>query len=213
MTNGRWIGILFLVAIGCGARMADPQYAEPASGDLAVSYEDSLKALFISNIPYLSEGFDYPVGKPDARHYYNAQAFGTNNHLGDDWNGRDGGNTDLGDPVYSISNGVVTQSVNFFGGWGKVVRIAHAWKENDEMKMVESLYAHMDTMLVKKGQWLRKGDVIGKIGTAEGHYLAHLHLEIRDCAGMELGGGYSKNTIGFLDPTAFIKGHRSIATN
>ena len=53
----------------------------------------------------ISDGFDFPVGKPNAKKYYNAQKFGKNYHLGDDWNGVGGGNTDYGNPVYSISNG------------------------------------------------------------------------------------------------------------
>ncbi len=34
----------------------------------------------------IANAFDYPVGKPDAVGYYNAQPFGKNHHLGDDWN-------------------------------------------------------------------------------------------------------------------------------
>lgn len=157
-----------------------------------------------------ADGFDFPVGKPDAKGYYNAQKFGKNNHLGDDWNGNGGGNTDYGDPVYSISNGVVTEAVQFYGGWGKVVRIAHEWNESGKLKKVESLYAHMDTMMVKVGDTVIRGQKIGKIGNAEGIYYAHLHLEIRDGVGYDLGGGYSVNTKGYLDPTAFIKSHRVI---
>lgn len=157
-----------------------------------------------------SDGFDFPVGKPDAKGYYNAQKFGKNNHLGDDWNGNGGGNTDYGDPIYSISNGTVTEAVQFYGGWGKVVRIAHEWNESGKLKKVESLYAHMDTMLVKVGDQVGKGQLIGTIGNAEGIYYAHLHLEIRDGVGYELGGGYSANTKGYLDPTAFIKAHRTL---
>jgi hypothetical protein len=33
---------------------------------------------------------------------------------------------------------------------------------------------------------------------------AHLHFELRDEILMPLGGGYSTNTEGFLDPTKFI---------
>ena len=66
----------------------------------------------ISATCMLSDGFDFPVGKPDGKNYYNAQPLGKNDHLGDDWNGTGGGNTDLGDPVYSIANGWVRCSYN-----------------------------------------------------------------------------------------------------
>jgi len=177
-----------------------------------MSFVDSVpsKFVFAKGPVKLSDGFDFPVGKPDAKGYYNAQKFGKNNHLGDDWNGNGGGNSDYGDPIYSISNGTVTEAVQFYGGWGKVVRIAHEWNESGKSKKVESLYAHMDTMLVKVGDNVSKGQLIGKIGNAEGIYYAHLHLEIRDGIGYALGGGYSTNTKGYLDPTAFIKSHRKI---
>ena len=54
---------------------------------------------------------------------------------------------------------------------------------------------------------MNKGLKIGTIGTADGAYLAHLHLEIRDKINMDIGGGYSEDTTGYLDPTLFIKTH------
>jgi murein DD-endopeptidase MepM/ murein hydrolase activator NlpD len=192
----------------------EPSNAQrPASTTMksTLSYHDSIAILFKENPKYIAQGFDYPVGKPNGKGYYNAQPFGKNNHLGDDWNGVGGGNTDKGDPIFSIANGYVTQSINFYGGWGKVVRVAHAIPQGDSLELVESLYAHMEQMHVKKGQWILKGDTIGTIGTAEGIYLAHLHLEVRDSPGYELGGGYSEQTKGYFDPTKFIKSHRKIA--
>ena len=56
---------------------------------------------------FLANSFDFPVGKPDGYGYYNAQKFGENNHLGDDWNGVGGGNTDYGDSIFSVANGQV----------------------------------------------------------------------------------------------------------
>jgi murein DD-endopeptidase MepM/ murein hydrolase activator NlpD len=73
---------------------------------------------------------------------------------------------------------------------------------------VESLYAHLDTFIVADGAEIARGQAIGTIGNANGIYAAHLHLEVRDSLGMEVGGGYSTDQTGFLDPTAFIRTHR-----
>ena len=103
---------------------------------------------------YISDGFDYPVGKkPNAKGYTDKQLFGKNYHLGSDWNGNGGGNTDLKDPVFSISNGYVKSAKNLKGGWGNVIRIIH---ELPSGKQVESLYAHCDKILVKPNTFVKK---------------------------------------------------------
>ncbi len=164
-----------------------------------------LDSLFTKNATYKATGFDFPVGKPNAKNYYNAQSFTENNHLGDDWNGISGGNTDLGDPIFAIGNGYVQFAEDIGGGWGKVIRIIHQYKGN----YYESLYAHCDTISVKKGNFVSKGNQIGTIGNANGMYYAHLHLEIRDQIFMDIGSGYSQSTNGYIDPTLFIKSNRN----
>lgn len=151
-----------------------------------------------------TNGFDFPVGKPDANKYYNAQAFGKNDHLGDDWNGIGGGNTDLGDPIYSIANGYVSFAENIGGGWGNII-IKHFLKNGESY---ESLYAHCDSVLVKKGDYILKGTKIGTIGTANGQYLAHLHFEIRNILDLPVGNGYAKDKTGYIDPNVFILSNR-----
>ena len=153
----------------------------------------------------ISDGFDFPVGPPDGKGYYNAQVFGANQHLGDDWNGIGGGNTDLGDPIHTIAHGYVKEAKNHSGGWGKVIRIIHRL---DSTTCIESLYAHCLEMKVQEGQFVHRGQEIATIGNADGAYYAHLHLEIRDSIHMPLGGGYSSQSEGYLDPTAFIRTHR-----
>ena len=152
-----------------------------------------------------TSGFDFPVGKPDAVGYYNAQEFTENHHLGEDWNGIQGGNTDLGDPIYSIANGYVSFAENIGGGWGNVIRITHYINPN---RKIESLYAHCDEIFVEEGEFVHKGIQIGTIGNNNDMYLAHLHFEIRDNLDLPVGGGYSTNTSGYINPTEFIMNNR-----
>jgi murein DD-endopeptidase MepM/ murein hydrolase activator NlpD len=86
-----------------------------------------------------------------------------------------------------------------------VIRIVH---HNPDQSKIESVYAHCQSISVVKGQYITKGTVIGAIGTADGAYLAHLHLEIRDALNMPIGPGYSSDTEGYLDPTNYINNNR-----
>jgi murein DD-endopeptidase MepM/ murein hydrolase activator NlpD len=171
---------------------------------------DSLLLLFSKHPLNFSDGFDFPVGKPNAKGYYNAQPFKKNNHLGDDWNGNGGGNSDLGDTIYAVSNGLITESIQYFGGWGKVIRQVSVWNTSGEMEAVETVYAHLDKMLVRKNEWVKRGQAIATMGNAEGKYYAHLHLEMKSEILGEIGGGYSTDTTGYMNPTRFIKSHRKI---
>lgn len=150
-----------------------------------------------------ADGFDYPVGAPDAIGYYNAQDFLVNTHLGEDWNGRGGGNTDFGDPVYAIANGQVREAKDVALGWGNVVRVAH----RTEGGCIESLYAHLSDIAVDPGETVVRGQLIGHIGDAGGRYIAHLHLELRDVVSSPLGAGYGEPK-DQVDPHGFIDAHR-----
>lgn len=195
------LAALLLLGIACSS--PDSQQSE-ASTPVFESVYGWVQEGF-AFIPLADDGFDFPVGPPDAKGYYNAQPFGESYHLGDDWNGLGGGNTDLGDPVYAIANGRVVFAEYAGPGWGNVIRV---WHRLDSVQIVESLYAHLDTIEVAKGDSLAKGNRIGTIGTADGTYLAHLHLEIRTQTGLPIGGGYSTEITGFTDPTAFIRERR-----
>jgi len=156
---------------------------------------------------YISDGFDFPVGKPYAKGYYDAQPYGKNNHLGSDWNGKGGGNSDLGDNIYSVSNGYVKSAKNIGGDWGNVIRIIHKLPNG---KTYESIYAHCNEIAVKPKSWVKRGQRIGTIGSNKGMYYAHLHFEIRNEINMRIGRGYSYITWGYLNPTKFIKSHRKL---
>lgn len=75
-----------------------------------------------------------------------------------------------GSKIQTIASGFVTFAGRK-GGYGNVIDIHHS----DSLK---SRYAHLDTIKVKKGEVVRKGDTIatmGKTGRATG---SHLHLEV-----------------------------------
>lgn len=176
----------------------------------AISSFDSIpkySEFFESHPDYFANDFQFPVGPPDAKGYYNAQFFGVNLHLGEDWNGVGGGNTDMGDPVYSVANGYVSKVYDYKGGWGKVIHIIH-YMPNEEVKWIESVYAHLNDFKVKKGDAVKIGQEIASIGNADGQYLAHLHFEMRDQLDLGIGGGYGDKTEGYIDPTKFIKNYR-----
>ena len=126
----------------------------------------------------LADGFDFPVGKPEAQGYYKARGFRPNGHLGEDWDGVGGGDTDLNDPVSSIGGGVVVFARDVHLGWGNAVIVRYSFREDGVVKTIDALYGHLNTILVTRGQNVARGQQIGTIGTAHGRYDAHLHFEI-----------------------------------
>lgn len=164
----------------------------------------------------IADGFDFPVGKPDAGGYYKARGLRLRSptHFGEDWNGRGGGNTDLRDPIYTCANGVVTFAHNVRQGWGNVVLIRHAYRDpsDGKVKYVDSLYGHLDKIQVKVGQQVKRGDQIGTMGTNFGMYPSHLHFEIR----YNLSTGMHRNSVpsnyaNWADPTKFINKFRRLS--
>lgn len=202
--------LIFILFCGCNTNQKSGN-KENRSFKYATQNKNSADALIaqrsIDSLRF-TYSFDFPVGKPDAKGYYNAQPFGENDHLGDDWNGVGGGNSDLGDPIYAVGKGYVKFSEDISGGWGKVIRIVHYLPNGT---VYESVYAHCDSIMVSSDTWIEKGVQIGTIGTANGQYYAHLHLEIRNDVTMGIGGGYSTNISGYENPTVFIESHRDLS--
>jgi murein DD-endopeptidase MepM/ murein hydrolase activator NlpD len=156
------------------------------------------------------DGFDFPVGPPNASRYFKARGFlpAGLEHLGEDWNGEHGGNTDFGDYVYAAADGIVFYADHYNNGWGTVIRLLHNYGTEAQPRYVETLYAHVASTWVEVGYRMKRGEVIGTIGSAEGKYHAHLHLEMRCKPGKDIRCGYDGDTVGFVDPTAFIEAHR-----
>jgi murein DD-endopeptidase MepM/ murein hydrolase activator NlpD len=159
----------------------------------------------------IADGFDFPVGKPNADGYYKARGFRPNGHLGEDWNGIGGGNSDLGSPIYSMGNGLVVFARDVRLGWGNVVILRHIYYEGSALKTVDSLYGHLDRIMVKEGQQIIRGQQIGTMGTNRGMYPAHLHFEIHKNLVMGITRtGFAHDFSNYYSPTEFITPRRKL---
>jgi hypothetical protein len=163
--------------------------------------------LELESIPTAAH-FDFPLGNENGAMAYNAQHFTENKHLGDDLNGIGGENSDLGDPIYAIADGRVLLTRDGGAGWGNIVILLHAYLENGQRKYVQSYYGHVQDMLVRPGEMVKRGQQIATVGTANGRYFAHLHFEMREFLTLFIGAGYREDTRGWINPTKFIETHR-----
>ena len=163
----------------------------------------------------LADGFDFPVGKPEGTGYYKARGYFPNGHLGEDWNGRAGGDSDLGDPIYAIGGGVVVLSENVGVGWGNVVIIRHAFRDvTGKIDMIDSLYGHLLVRHLKLHQLVERGQQVGTMGSNSGMYPAHLHLEIRK--NLKIGmnrSSFARDYSNYYSPTQFINAHRQLSSS
>ncbi|HZT87309.1 MAG TPA: M23 family metallopeptidase [Stellaceae bacterium] len=77
-----------------------------------------------------------------------------------------------GAPVQAIDSGVVAYAGNELRGYGNLVLI----KQNNGWI---SAYAHCQELLVKKGEKVRRGEVIARVGATGGVSEPQLHFELR----------------------------------
>jgi LysM repeat protein len=92
---------------------------------------------------------------------------GSGFHTGIDISGK------IGTPIRAAADGTVIYSGQRFRGYGKMVMIEHA-------DGIITIYAHNQENLVRKGNRVKRGEVIallGKTGNATG---PHLHFEVRE---------------------------------
>ena len=76
-----------------------------------------------------------------------------------------------GTPIYASGDGKITRADNNSSGYGKHIRIDHGYG-------YMSLYAHMSNYNVKRGQKVKRGDLIGFVGSTGRSEAPHLHYEV-----------------------------------
>ena len=91
-----------------------------------------------------------------------------------------------GTPVYATADGTVERA-DWFSSYGLYVAIEHG-------SDLETRYAHMSRLAVAAGQHVRKGEIIGYVGTTGRSTGPHLHYEVRV-------GGTAVNPIPYMAET------------
>ena len=77
-----------------------------------------------------------------------------------------------GTPVYATGDGVVLRADANATGYGKHVRIDHGFG-------YVTLYGHMTKFVVKRKQKIKRGDLLGYVGSTGRSKAPHLHYEVR----------------------------------
>ena len=75
-----------------------------------------------------------------------------------------------GTPIYAPADGVI-QSARYRGSFGKQIKINHEFGYN-------TMFLHLSKISVKRGQKVKRGDLIGKTGNTGRSTAPHLHYEV-----------------------------------
>ncbi len=76
-----------------------------------------------------------------------------------------------GTPIYATGDGTVLMTKSTYSGFGNHVKIDHGFG-------YVTLYGHMDSFIVKKGEKVKRGDLIGYVGNTGKSTAPHLHYEV-----------------------------------
>ncbi|WP_457637784.1 peptidoglycan DD-metalloendopeptidase family protein [Oceanithermus sp.] len=134
-----------------------------------------------------------PVGYPLKVHTYIASGFGTRrNPFGRGYEFHDG--IDLpawyGTPIYATAPGKVVEA-----GWSNIygyyVKLDHGYG-------YQTLYGHMSKILVKRGQVVKRGEVLGKVGSTGRSTGPHVHYSV-------YVWGKAVNPVSFLGAPSYAK--------
>ncbi|MBX7541661.1 M23 family metallopeptidase [Qipengyuania sphaerica] len=76
-----------------------------------------------------------------------------------------------GTPIYATADGFVSKAERY-SSYGNYVAIEHGAR-------IQTRYAHMSRIAVADGSWVKKGDIIGYVGSTGRSTGPHLHYEVR----------------------------------
>ena len=179
-------GVYRSLGINAGDVASSSQYVPEGIGGPYVAAASQLgSSLLASRVNDLSQRLEtwerlkfqsarLPLSRPMPAEHEMSSSFGLRKdpfkrraamHAGIDFRGP------VGSPVMTAAPGVITKA-GWNGGYGKMVEVRH---ENG----VSTRYAHLSIILVRAGQKVEAGDIVGKLGNTGRSTGPHLHYETR----------------------------------
>ena len=101
----------------------------------------------------------------------------------------------VGTPIYATADGMVGSAGWHNGGYGNLIKLDHG-------RGIETRYAHLASVAVRAGQRVKRGDLIGRMGSTGRSTGSHLHYEVRI-------DGRAVNPIPFMKSTDYLVAIRS----
>ena len=94
-----------------------------------------------------------------------------------------------GEPIYAAASGTVLQAGRS-GGYGNLVELSHG-------KGIDTRYGHLSAILVRPGDQITQGQLIGRMGSTGRSTGTHLHYEVRI-------DGQAVNPRRFLEASSYV---------
>ena len=96
----------------------------------------------------------------------------------------------IGTPIYATADGVISTAGYNSGGYGNLIKIDHG-------RGIETRYGHLSKMSVYPGQRVKRGEMIGRMGSTGRSTGSHLHYEVRI-------DGRAVNPVPFMKSTDYL---------
>ena len=96
----------------------------------------------------------------------------------------------FGTPIYATADGTIRRAGWNSGGYGNLIEVDHG-------RGIETRYGHLSAILVQPGQQVKRGQLIGRMGSTGRSTGSHLHYEVRI-------DGRAVNPIPFMKSTDYL---------
>lgn len=100
-----------------------------------------------------------------------------------------------GTPIYATADGTVTDAGFNNGGYGNLIKLDHG-------RGIETRYGHLSAITVRAGERIKRGQLIGRMGSTGRSTGSHLHYEVRI-------DGRAVNPIPFMRSTDYLASIKS----